>query len=96
MILKTKIPKSPAPMLTYCIEIRPNGPVKIGRSRQIVQRMGAGAAFNDQLKLLATFPDKGDTSEAAIHKKFEMHRLKGELFDGDVIREWLSTIEFNV
>lgn len=79
-------------MMTYVIEIRPGGPVKIGRSRDVEQRMSAGASFNDQLKVLATFPDHGETAERVLHKRFELHRLRGELFDGDVVRGWLAEL----
>lgn len=73
-------------MSVYFIQVGEDGPVKIGRSYDVQQRL-AGLQVSHHLKLhlrCEVSRDPGDLSdeqtEALFHRKFEQYRLRGEWF----------------
>lgn len=59
---------------------RADGPVKIGFSRQVSQRIKAlGTSCPEGVALLGTIADS-DATEKDVHARFAKHRIKGEWF----------------
>lgn len=81
---------------TYIMEIRPDGPVKIGKANNVQERLNMGLAFNDQLRVLADYPNQDDTNEKELHRYFAKYSLGRELFEGEPVREWIRTRSLNV
>lgn len=88
----SKLPESPAEGLVvkrervlewiYIIGSGPNDPLKIGRARNIAQRLHNIQSGNPlPLRLLASFlSDNPSVAERNLHHKFHAHRLQGEWF----------------
>lgn len=67
--------------ITYFIQAGHDGPIKIGTASDPESRIKTLQCGNHvPLRLLASFPDSGDTSEKKLHRRFAKHQIRGEWF----------------
>lgn len=84
----TKRIVSPAPDggWTYVIQARPDGPIKIGRTKDIHARLQSLAGSSPaELELLFLYP--GMDLEKDLHENFSTWRLHGEWFTPEILAQ---------
>lgn len=79
--LTARAPRDPATVAVYLLQQGDAGPVKIGSTASLRQRLSAlQTASPVPLRVLALLPG-GQDEERALHARFTEHRLRGEWYE---------------